>query len=368
MDDTGAHETAWRSESAAGPLKMLRRMYLCVHALSWIDITPEDEREREEAWGGGEHWPGMTETSHRLDLQLREKEQQLIADAGEDDGIFFLPTGLKGNNELIEFGRKEMGSRCIVCRLEHDLDYNRKVLGPDFVKGIGEDRQRAMEVRGCTLFEFELNAWEESKAWAIDLNSQLRERGYTYDPANVEFVAFGENWVGCGATYPISMGRVFGLARPIERRFDLMNPDWSRVLQDSTPIDQNLEMPEHVRLFIFKSGKAGPMAWTPSPDVRGRYIAQYWEGIRGVMDRPHVVEVDLPPRSVREIDLFGVEVARARGLWAEPIGCRVVMNVGSGVFTPHYSTLIMAEEGLPLEEFRAALLKGRVLAKKERPS
>ena len=366
MNDTGAKGTAESPTPAVGPLKILRRLYLCVHALSWIEIKGKDEREREERWGQGEHWPGRTETCHRLDLRLREKEQQLIRDIGEDEAVLFLPSEEhKGNRELIEFARKHLGPRCVVCRLAKDLDHNRKMLGPDFVKGIEEDRQRAMEARGGNLFEFELNAWEESKAWAIDLNNQLREEGYTYDPANVEFMAFGENWVGCGATYPIQMGRVFGLARPIERRFDLMNADWSPLLLDSTPVDQNLEMGEHVRLFIFKSGKGGPMAWTPSPDVRGRYIAQYWEGMRGIMDRPHVVQVDFPPASVREVDLFGVEVARARGLWADPIGGRVEMNVGGGVFTPYYSTMIMAEEGLPLEEFRAALLKGRVLPKKE---
>ena len=70
-----------------------------------------------------------------------------------------------------------------------------------------------------------------------------------------------------------------------------MNPDWSPVLLDSTPVDQDLEMGEHIRLLIFKSG--------------------------------------------------------------------------SGVFTPCYSTVIIVEEGLPPEEFRAALLKGRVLPKKE---
>ena len=82
-------------------------------------------------------------------------------------------------------------------------------------------------------------------------------QGYTYDPSNVEFIACGENWVGCGAVYPIQMGRAFGLANPIERRFDLINPDWSPVLLGATAIDQNLQMPEQIRLFIFKTNPLG---------------------------------------------------------------------------------------------------------------
>ena len=90
-----------------------------------------------------------------------------------------------------------------------------------------------------------LNAWERSRAWAEDLDRQLQERGFSYDPD---------------------------------------------------------------------------------------------------ADAPHIVEVDSPPRSVREVDVFGVEVARARGLWAEPQGGRMQLSVGSGVFTPYHATLVMAEE------------------------
>ena len=112
-----------------------------------------------------------------------------------------------------------------------------------------------------------LNAWERSRAWAEDLDRQLQERGFSYDPD---------------------------------------------------------------------------------------------------ADAPHIVEVDFPPRSVREVDVFGVEVARARGLWAEPQGGRMQLSVGSGVFTPYHATLVMAEEHISfhMEEFRAALLAGVV---SERP-
>ena len=364
--------------SVDGNLKVLRKIYLCVHALSWIEILPEDQRERDRQWGGGEHWPGRTETCHRLDLRLRDKQEALVREAGEDEAVFFLPTGLKGNNELIELAREELGPRAILCRFGHDLGHIRDTLGAEFVKGIEEDR-RAVESAGDGVSEIEMEAWERSKAWATDLNAQIEERGYTYDPSDVSFVAFGENWVGCGAAYPIQMGRVLGLARPMERRFDLINPDWSPILLESSAVEQDLEMPGGVRLFIFRSGMthsvvdvpqyhtqhashlyAGGGAGSETDERHGRYIGQYWEGIRGVTDPAHVVEVDFPKGSVREIDVFGVEVARSRGMWAAPNRMPVVMSVGSGVFTPYHSTLIMAEEHLSLEEFRAALLAGKV--------
>ena len=346
----------------------LKKLYLCVHALSWIEIAPADQRRRELLWGGGEHWPGRTAACRELDLVLRRKTQRLIREiAGNDDEAFLiLPTGSKGNRELIEFARDHLGPRCLVCRLEGDLAANQRALGAEFVRGLAADRAAAEAASGTPVSAYELAAWERSRAWAEDFDQQLATRGYRYDPALVEFVTFGANWVGCGATYAIQMARAFGLARAMQRHFELSNPDWSPLLLAAEPIEQNLVLADQVLLYLFRNGYPGPMAATPSPDVRGRYLAQYWEGIRGIMDPAHVVTVDFPAGSVREVDLFGVEVARARGLWAEPNRGPVTMSVGSGVFTPYHSTLVMAEEHLSLEEFRAALLAGTV-AERPRP-
>ena len=348
---------------------ILNRLFLCVHALSWIEIAPADQRQRELLWGGGEHWPGRTKACRELDLVLRQKMQRLIRDiaGNEDEAFLILPTGLRGNRELIEFAHAHLGPRCLVCRLGGDLAENRRILGAEFSRGLAADRAAATAAHGAPVSAYELAAWERSKAWAADLDRQLAAGGYRYDPATAEFVTFGANWVGCGATYPIQMGRAFGLARAMQRRFELSNPDWSPLLLAADPIQQNLALADQVLLYIFRNRYLGPMAATPSPDVRGRYLAQYWEGIRGVADPAHVVTVDFPAGSVREVDLFGVEVARARGLWAEPNRGPVTMSVGSGVFTPYHSTLVMAEEHLSLEEFRAVLLAG-VVTERDRSS
>ena len=340
----------------------LNRLYLCVHALSWIEIAPADQRQRELRWGGGEHWPGRTAACHARDLELRERTCRLIrAIAGrEDEAFLILPTGLPGNRELIEFARAQLGPRCVVCRLRADLAENRRALGTEFERALAADRAAATATGGAALSASEWAAWERSRAWAADLDRQLAERGYRYHRDTVEWVTFGANWVGCGATYPIQMARVFGLARAMQRRFELSNPDWSPLLLAAEVIEQNLAVGGQVLLYLFRNGHSGPLAATPSPDVRGRYLAQYWEGIRGVMDPAHVVQVEFPPGSVREVDVFGVEVARARGLWAEPNRGPVTMSAGSGVFSPYHSTLVMAEAHLSREEFRAALLAGVV--------
>ena len=341
-------------------LQPLRRFYLSTHALSWAQqeriLVDLDDSERERRFGMGDHWPGRADECLDLDRRLRENHFDLIRNAGPDEGFLVL----ESNSELVEFARRHFGDRCVVCRLENNLDRCCEALGPEFVQGLEEDVQRARDSRGEEIPDVEVSAWGRSKAWTIDLTRQLQENGYTFDPANVEILALGENWVGCGASFPIHMGSALGVAHPIIRRFDWMNPDWSPMLLHSTVVEQNLPMAEHVRLFIHKTAEAGP--------TYGRYIAQFWEGMRSIVDPPRSVEVEFPPESVMECDLIGWPTCRARGLIEYPhhhFHGRMTMHAGCGAHTTHYSTVAMAAKDLPLGEFRDALLAGEVVVKPE---
>ncbi len=325
-------------------MKHLNRIYLMTHALNWLEITPDDPRRKTDRW---EQWPGRCDICHRYEFGLKEKYYRLMSIPDKSTGVFCLPSGLEGDIPLIELAGKTFGPRCVVCRLGYDQEANRRALGPEFARGLEEDRQRAEAIRGSNLTEGEIAAWERSKAWCVDLRIQLEERGYSFDPAKVEFTAFGEDWSGCAATFPIHMGRAFDLAEPIARRFDLINPDCTPVLLESTAVEQNLPMPEDIRLFIFKTNE-------------GRLLGQYWEGLHGLLDKPHAVAVDFPPDSVRLVDVFRKPRSdRALG--------QAVMGVGCGGHTPYGADLIEAEPALSLDGFRKALLAGTVSVSRATP-
>ena len=284
--------------------------------------------------------------------------------------MFFLCTEGKACGEMLDLARRHFGPRLAALedkdgyKFDRDMAYIRKLLGPDLAGALGEslheDRQQATDRRGPGWDEgLEWACWEWSKSWTWYLNKTLADQGYTYDPETVEFEALGENWSGCAATYPIAMGRALGLAKPITRRFDLINPDYTPILLKGTMVDQNLAIPGDIRLFIFKTADEGP-TWD-------RYAAQYYEGIHGVMDPPRVVEVDFPPNSVEEITNFGWSEERSLGIWPREHG-PIEMKAGYGGHYHYPATWVMPLpprpehdlRGLSLEEFRAALLAGKV--------
>jgi hypothetical protein len=278
--------------------------------------------------------------------------------------MFFLPTREKSCGELLELARRRFGPRLVALedkegyKFDRDMPHVHKLLGPDVTQALqhslNQDRRRATENRGEAWEQgLEWRCWEWSKTWAWYLERTLKEQGYTFDPSSVEFEALGENWSGCCATYPISLGRAWGLAKPIARRFDLINPDGTPILLKAKVVEQNLPMPGNIRLFIFKTADEPP-TW-------GSYVAQFYEGIHGVMDRPRRIEVTFPADTVDEITGYGTSRESGLGIWTRHYG-RIEMSVGYGGHFYHPATMVMTipEKQLPLEDFRAALLAGKV--------
>jgi hypothetical protein len=256
------------AEPSARPLEPLQRIYLMVHALNWLELTPDNPLRKTPQW---ELWPGRCETSHQYEFGLKEKYYALMSKREPGTGVFVLRSGMKGDPPLIELIKRTYGDAVAVATVNDP-----KALGPEFACGLEEDRKRAESVRG-KITEGEIGAWERSKTWAEYLRRQLNANGYTFDPVKVEFIAFGEDWGGCASTYRIHMGRAFGLTKPIVRRFDLINPDESKLLSAAgrqeaasvlscTVVEQNIPMPGDIRLFIFK---------TPE----GRLVAEFYEGM-----------------------------------------------------------------------------------------
>ncbi len=333
-------------------LKVLNKIYYSQHSGGdFNDVClVRDPRPR-----GCDQWPGRTEVGAAAELKFLEKYRQIIREGKEDEGIFFIPTNMKTGNELIALAREHFGDRAVVWNSKSQL------LGDDWGARLQADRELAIQRRGPNITASEFGIWGSGKHIATDLLGQLQQQGYTFDPATVEVIVFGGDWYYCAGSYPIHAARAWGLAKGVTRRFDLILKDESPLFMNLELVEQNLPMPENIDLFIFKTPDEGP-TW-------GRYIAQYWERAHGVMDPPHVVTVELPPKSATEINIFGWGPSRAAGTNGQfdLRGPGTVMSVGSGGYVPYPATIIQAEDSLSLEDFRAALLAGTVSEYNEAP-
>ena len=203
-------------------LKTLRKIYLVVHPLHWIDV-PEDNPRRYDS--SHADFPARWALSRNLEFQLQTRYQKLIRDARDDEGMFFLPTLEKSCGEFLEMARKTFGSRFVALEDEEgykfdcDMPHIHKLLGPDVSEALNrnlqEDRLEATKNRGKGWEQadfqnkkgLEWTFWEYAKTQAWYLKINLEKQGCTFDPATVEFQAIGENWSGCAATFPIGLGR-----------------------------------------------------------------------------------------------------------------------------------------------------------------
>ena len=163
------------------------------------------------------------------------------------------------------------------------------------------------------------------------------------NPQTVEVVAWGGDWCGCAATYPIQMGRALGLAKPVQRRWDLIIRDCGPMWVNADLVVGDMSMSENIQLSIFRN-------------ERGRYCATYWEGLHSPLDRAHVVSLEFPAESVRLVNGHGRQVGN--GSYGP-----LTVSVGAGGHTPHRPDILEAAEALALDDFVAALRSGIVAEK-----
>ena len=316
-------------------MKQLSRIIMMTHALNWLELVPGDPRRQTATW---EQWPGRCEICHTFEFVLKNRYEALMGAPDDDAGVFVLESGMKGDPPLIALAQRTFGDRCVVCRFPNASAADCKSMGDAFVKSLDADIQRARQARG-ELAEGEITAWQRSKLWAEDLRLQFAARGYTFDPATVDFIVLGEDWCGCASTYPIHMGRALGLTKPMFRRFDLINPDCSKLLLGCTAVEQNIPLPGEVRLFILQT-------------AQGRLVAQFWQALHTLWETPQAVTVSFPPGTARIVNVQGDPVG-------EP-GGTLRLRAGCGGHTPWPADLVMAEAGVSYPEFRQALVAGKV--------
>ncbi|GDY21179.1 hypothetical protein LBMAG56_25250 [Verrucomicrobiota bacterium] len=251
-----------------------------------------------------------------------------------DTAVCFLTSGPEAS-ATVELAKQLFGPRCIV-----DPDDK----SPATKALLADDLTASFNQRGMISEWTPYEMWTSTNArrWTEGLKAELRRRHLTYDPARLRLVALGQQWGGCLAKYSAFMGRYLGNTRPAEIRPDL-SPYAGYPLK--AIFRQSFTLDRHVQLFLFETADGRPMA-------------QFFDGLRGVFEPPHVA---LVPLASAQVDLISVppNATQQAQPVANPIATeKIMVDVGDGC-RPVLTTVI--GKNLTYDAFRAALTNSAIV-------
>ena len=174
-------------------------------------------------------------------------------------------------------------------------------------------------------------------AWGRQIQRQLREKGYTYDPATVATESWGQSTEGCVVNFAAHFAAGMGLPNGFPMRYELTFPD--------APFAMTGKFLERVAL-----GDSDVLLYL-SESKEGRPFAIFFPGVLRDGESSRYVEFAVDPASVEFTNKKGEPVTVPR----EDTRFRVPLYV-DGYGAPVY----IWGKGLETPAFKAALAAARV--------
>jgi len=276
---------------------------------------------------------GSMSAAERADYT--ERWRDLFGRVGGDPetAICFLSSG-EASLAVAELARKSFGDRCIVDPRDD---------GPETRNLMLRDLQVAFRDRGMNGEWEPYEMWTSTNArrWSEGLKAELATRGLALDPARARIIACGRAWDGCLAKYSAFMSRYLGLSRAAEM-IPALSPDAGSPLggafRERVPLDR------HVMLYLFETAD-------------GRPYGQFFDGLRGVAEPPHVAAIDIDRSRVKLMTLNPQGSMRPQPVVNVLASGPLLVDVADGC-RPVFTTVVGS--GIGYADFKAALVAARI--------
>jgi hypothetical protein len=264
---------------------------------------------------------------------------------------------------LEDFVKKHLGSRGLIIR--DDLVSRPelwKELSPEAKEGLGHDLLAMFWRYGFAWTSDPLGQPVIARGWAERVKNTFRERGLMFDPNTVQAEGWGESFEGCVVNYGRYLGTYLGLSKPIEDNFQMTVPDAPFLL--SARFLERFALNHSVRLYFWEGHD-------------GRPIASFLK-LRSTIGEPSLF-AEFPLGSMK----LEVKSKTNRSLWPKTEGYAQVkqgtplwevrrQEKGSTVMeisgklkipipTPSVDSAYIFSDGVPLAEFRAALINSAIV-------
>lgn len=270
------------------------------------------------------------------DMLVEEKWKNFVVEKSQDEKtlICIIDESLR-DKELVSLSQQCFGERCIVNPYDDS---------PDTILLISQDLERTFNVRGNHEEWLPYEMWSSNNArkWAEGLKKEMKERRCSFNPEQVEVESFG-NWTGCYHKYSNFMGKYLGLSNPIKKHPE---PEFSSLLHFPMEVQQFVEhipLDHYVQLFLFKRKDGCPMA-------------QFFDGLRGVWELPHIATVEINPQKIEMFTFPPNSFIKVNGA-SRILEDGFIADVGDGCH-PAFTTIIGKE--IDFDKFRSALAKAKI--------
>ena len=306
-------------------MKELRRIYFRIHPNSW---------EMYAKLGLG-------------DAYFKEWEGILINKNRKDAAIVIIH-GSHRAQELEDLCIRHFKERCFINPYDDS---------PETQLLLFQDLERMFHLRGSydEWIPYELWSSNNARRWTEGLKSEMKKRGYFFDPEKVEMESWGNIWSGCSIKYTTFLAKYLGLSHPMKRSVELpVKTGWPLKVKEFLG---SFSLDHYVQLFLFTTRGF----WSLEDD---RPVAMFIDGLRGVWEPPHIAIVPIGPDKVSEVYTISpnsfVKVRDASKVLED----RVIADVGDGCH-PAFTILIGKEDVAP-SEFKSTMLKAKITDRDDR--
>jgi len=290
--------------------------------------------------------PPVTYSYHKLlepAPEIAANCRDLMASKTDDAGAAVcIVQSAKGDKPLVEVAQERFGDRCVVDPRDNSVET---------LAMLAQDADRAFGGRGNhgEWNIYELWSSNNARRWVEGLKDDLGKRGYSIEAEDLTVETFG-SWSGCHHKYSNFMTTYLDARKPATVHAEADLCTLKGMPMEVGQFVECVPLGRHVLLFLFLRTDGCPMA-------------QFWDGLRPVWERPHTAKVVLDPADVDLFNFSPNSLIPVDGV-ARKTRDGFIADVGDGCH-PAFTTIVgHGRSDTAIDAFRSAMCNA-VIAQRE---
>ncbi len=166
-----------------------------------------------------------------------------------------------GPQEFLDDIVSRLGNCAVIVRdtITHEPELWNTLLSSEAKEGLGHDLLAMYWKHEFNWASNPLGQPAIARGWAERVKKTFKQRGFTFDPADVRAEGWGESFEGCVANYTRFLGTYLDLANPIEIMFEMTVPDAGFLLRAT--LLEVIPLTNSLRLYLWEGEDGRLIGW-----------------------------------------------------------------------------------------------------------